>query len=324
MPLKKTLAALAALAGLATPALAESQLLPSVSVLTQVTYETGTAPTFTDNFKVNRTLVYLKGQPNPLLGYYVMFNPAKRLSTPTFTTTNGKTTMTPRDESMLQDGYVILGTKDLFLTVGQQKTNLSEDAGTAYADLLLPNRPLFNSESSNFGFFRDIGALGTYKNAWGSLSLGVFNGEGAGLADKSEAKDINARLVLTPLKPLKIGVGKYTSATGTLKERNDLSLSWKQGNLDLLAEGINGADGTVQKSGWVVQSAYRVTPELMPVLRYEEWKPGNAVNENDSSVGLNWFFDKTEKNKLIFAYTFQDYATGADNHRFSILWQAML
>lgn len=305
---------------LATPAWAE----PTVNVLVQSSYEAGTAQTFVDNFKVQRTLVWLKAQPNPLLGYQIMFNPAKRLSSLSLTSSNGKITAAPRDESIIQDAIVILGNKHLSLSVGQQRPALSEEALTPFADLPLPNRPLYENESANFGFFRDIGALATAKNDLGALSLGVFNGEGAGLAEKSEAKDLNARLVLTPIEPLKLAAGKYTSAAGRLKERNDLSIGWKQGPWDLQAEGMTGADGTTQKQGWHLQGAYRLTPSFLGIARYEGWDPGVGTREKDATAGLNWFFDPSEKNKLIFAYTFQDLERGEDNHRFSVLWQAML
>lgn len=319
-------APLAALLGLALPAQAAEDPAPSgprINLLLQTVYDAGTAPAFVDGARVLRSNIWLRAQPHELLGYWVMIDPAKRFKAPVIGSgPAGAPAIAPRDESILQDAYVTLGTHALYLEVGQMRPALSADALTPFADLLLPSRPLFNSEGAGFGFFRDIGALATAKWGWAALSVGVFNGEGAGVADRSEPKDVNGRVALAPWPGVSLAAATYL---GTQRERHDLSLAAKLGRLELAAEGMRGVDGPIQKQGWYLQGGYRLVPRALGVVRLEGWDAGEPARvQRDVTAGLNWFLDAEEHNKLIGAYSFQDYATGDDNHRFTALWQAML
>ncbi|MFA6922638.1 MAG: porin [Bacteroidales bacterium] len=139
-----------------------------------------------------------------------------------------------------------------------------------------------------------------------NYAVGVFNGSGVNFSDNNKARDIGGRLVLQPIKNLKIGGGFYsgyaniptttttvtttttTSAslvsksTSTLttkttsinqaRNRIGIELSYEIKGLSFRGEYINGKDGRdskwkdINKEGYYAQIGYFVFPKKLQVI----------------------------------------------------------
>jgi len=153
-----------------------------------------------------------------------------------------------------------------------------------------------------------------------SYQFAILNGTGMNRLDDNLKKDFAGRIVLAPVKYVKIGgsyrYGKHKPATPDLpedeKSRYGGDIEVKIKDFLLQAEYIHGMDkgsslegggcggeptiviGDFEKQGYFVQAMYMTPIRLQPVVKYEWYDPDMNVNENAISTmtfGLNYFIN---------------------------------
>ena len=183
-----------------------------------------------------------------------------------------------------------------------------------------------------------------------NYSLGVFNGNGANQLDNNNRKDIVGRLEVHPmLKDLTLSgsyyYGQYKNANdhGT-RNRWSAGAQYNDGDLVVRAEYLSGVTGYVQdvtdsignvtgtvepyqfSTGYYAVAGYNFrlgkdkSQKLMPVLRYEYFKPGdinNTVNGATAyyTVGLNYWPVKSLNCKLDYSLVQHTLGTQTNSHR---------
>lgn len=95
------------------------------------------------------------------------------------------------------------------------------------------------------------------------------------------------------------------------------------------ANGYNGPSGVQtdkHASGFYTTLAYRVTPKLQALLRYDEFDPNHNIsgnNKREYTAGINYFI-KGQGLKLIFNYVFCQNDAAKDSHRILMGTQILL
>lgn len=211
------------------------------------------------------------------------------------------------------------------ITLGQFKSPFSLEQNTACSGLYTINRSEVVNQLA--GPQRDLGLLisGGHDSLGVTYSLGFMNGTGFNVVDDNNNKNIIGRLVVNPLKNLKIGgsfkVGKINPTDPTKELNNifrvagELQYTWKK--LFLQSEYIYGQDklnsasqvpiyggcggivgfetkqaGTYSKSGFWAIASYKVNDKIEPVLKFDTWNSDQGVvgkRTNYYTVGLNYY-----------------------------------
>ena len=156
-------------------------------------------------------------------------------------------------------------------------------------------------------------------------TIQLLNGAGINTLDNNQSKDLDARLVIHPLKFLSIGGSYYngndrftSSPTkdqkrirwGTEVALNYSGLSLKgeyirgqEGNSAIVAH--PGTAGLTVHEGWYGQAAYFFLPRrLQAVFRYDYYDPNTAKTQNRSTfydLGLNYFFNVWTKVQVYYS-----------------------
>jgi phosphate-selective porin OprO/OprP len=162
----------------------------------------------------------------------------------------------------------------------------------------------------------------------------LLNGAGINTLDNNQSKDVDARLVLHPLRFLSLGGSWYDGFdrfTGTptkdqLRTRWGLEADLEWSNLSIKSEYIHGQESTSdQKSGitatshqgWYGQVGYFILPRhLQGVFRYDWYDPNTAktqVNSTYYDFGLNYFFNVWTKVQLYYSLRNQQGPTVNNN-----------
>ena len=95
------------------------------------------------------------------------------------------------------------------------------------------------------------------------------------------------------------------------------------------ANGYNGTSGhstSTKASGFYTTVAYRITPKLQALFRYDQFDPNRDVSSNNRkeyTVGLNYFM-KGQGLKLILNYVFCQNDATKDSHRILLGTQILL
>ena len=177
---------------------------------------------------------------------------------------------------------------------------------------------------------RDLGAMvyGGFFNKKGysilSYDLAVLNGEGLNTKDKNKSKDIAARMTLRPARGLQISGSYYWGEYGSeyLKRiRYSAGACYDQGPVVLRSEYIYGttglpSGGEFDSGGWYAIGGWRVTPTLMPAVRYDTFLENtseNASRQTNYTAGVTWQPVKYLRCQL--NYTYEDYASRAAANR---------
>ena len=176
---------------------------------------------------------------------------------------------------------------------------------------------------------RDLGAMvyGGFFNRKGysilSYDLAVFNGEGLNTKDKNKSKDIVARMTLRPVRGLQVTGSYYWGEYGSdyLKRiRYGVGACYDEGPVVLRSEYVSGTTGLptggeLDSRGWYAVGGWRVTPTLMPALRYDTFLENaseNASRQTNYTAGLTW--QPVRYLRCQLNYTYEDYASrGAAN-----------
>ena len=94
-----------------------------------------------------------------------------------------------------------------------------------------------------------------------------------------------------------------------------------------IADGYNGVNISTDKaSGFYTTLAYKITPKLQIVARYDQFDPNRDIANNDRreySIGLNYFI-KGQALRLLLNYVFCDYENSEKSHRIIMGTQILL
>lgn len=155
-----------------------------------------------------------------------------------------------------------------------------------------------------------------------SYDVGVFNGAGINLRDNNRSKDVVARLTLRPVRGLTLSGSWYGGEYGAdclERQRVSAGVCYDRGRGVVRGEWIGGrtgyaateeyAAGTFDSSGWYVLGGVRLTPTLMPVVRYDTLLPDTASadsRQTNWTAGILWCPVKPLRCQL--NYTYEHYA----------------
>lgn len=155
-----------------------------------------------------------------------------------------------------------------------------------------------------------------------SYDVGVLNGAGINLRDNNRSKDVVARLTLRPVRGLTLSGSWYGGEYGAdclERQRVSAGVCYDRGRGVVRGEWIGGrtgyaateeyAAGTFDSSGWYVLGGVRLTPTLMPVVRYDTLLPDTASadsRQTNWTAGILWCPVKPLRCQL--NYTYEHYA----------------
>ena len=155
-----------------------------------------------------------------------------------------------------------------------------------------------------------------------SYDVGVLNGAGINLRDNNRSKDVVARLTLRPVRGLTLSGSWYGGEYGAdclERQRVSAGVCYDRGRGVVRGEWIGGrtgyaateeyAAGTFDSSGWYVLGGVRLTPTLMPVVRYDTLLPDTASadsRQTNWTAGILWCPVKPLRCQL--NYTYENYA----------------
>jgi phosphate-selective porin OprO and OprP len=162
----------------------------------------------------------------------------------------------------------------------------------------------------------------------------LLNGAGINTLDNNQSKDIDARLVLHPLRFLSLGgswYDGYDRFTGTptkdqLRTRWGLETELELNALSIKGEYIHGQDGSnnlktgavaTLHQGWYGQVGYFILPRhLQGEFRYDWYDPvttKSQVNSTYYDFGLNYFFNVWTKVQVYYSLRNQQGPTIPNN-----------
>lgn len=155
-----------------------------------------------------------------------------------------------------------------------------------------------------------------------SYDVGVLNGAGINLRDNNRSKDVVARLTLRPVRGLTLSGSWYGGEYGAdclERQRVSAGVCYDRGRGVVRGEWIGGrtgyaateeyAAGTFDSSGWYVLGGVRLTPTLMPVVRYDTLLPDTASadsRQTNWTAGILWHPVRPLRCQL--NYTYEHYA----------------
>jgi len=143
----------------------------------------------------------------------------------------------------------------------------------------------------------DVGVMGDYAaGAFGTLSLGVFNGEGANAtANRDSVVMIVARATARPIPQLSLGASGSRDGADSLRLGVDGSASYLGATVrsEYVTKHVDGRATSKDDFGWYVFESYRVTPPVELVARQEDfqrpWR-GPAARIRGLAFGTNLYF----------------------------------
>ena len=190
----------------------------------------------------------------------------------------------------LRDAYIRWAHDWLTAAGGQYKTPFSRESLTSLADLEIANRSFV---VDSLATKRDIGVMGEGTNQWGTLSLGVFNGEGQNvIVNRDSTELVVGRAVARPFEPLSIGgdiaiKGSHHRTMG-VEANVDHRGAFLRG--EYIADRVDGREK--DDFGWYLLAGYRVLPWLQAVARDEDFeRPGAGAARRVSRVSGGVNFD---------------------------------
>lgn len=234
------------------------------------------------------------------------------------------------------------------LSVGQFKSPFGLELSTACHKLHTINRSQVVSNLA--GPFRDFGVMisggtdtlsflgSTTRNFFG-YQFAILNGNGLNIKDNNRQKDILGRLTIHPLDFLTIGAsyrfGKHPpqDADNPDDERQRWGLDAEINFKGFMVQGefIKGKDkgsyttgggcgepievkeGSVDRNGFFVQTAYMTPWRLQPIVKFESYDPNIANDailfpesttdrQNIITYGLNYFFNEWTRLQINYLY----------------------
>ncbi len=159
---------------------------------------------------------------------------------------------------------------------------------------------------------RDVGALVQGEVVAYKLQymVGVFNGEGANVAEANQKKEVAAMVLWKPSDNSQVYASAWEGSQGALNDTQQRvgtggRLQW--GPVAIKAEYLQGQDGKVEQDGWYLLAAYPLSQWGIEVLnpvrlaaRYEEWDANRSDRKEQHiwTVGGQYALDPKEVTKL--------------------------
>lgn len=281
----------------ATPSAARNAPAPSapaiqIDGLLQVWYLDGhTVTSPHDSYRIRRADVKLSGIISPRVRWRISFDGAKLLNL-------NKTTTVAGDSSVLKDAAVdqrsrILQEASINVTlapavridVGQQIIPLSYEGITAASQIETIERTMFIAERSRGGGIsdvRDIGAemRGSVADNHVDYQIGVFNefGDSQNSTDQNDQKATIGRVAfrLPGFPELQLGASGGFEGGALPQQRRERAGGEGQFRnrwLTLRTELMGARDGTFRRLGYYGLGAFRPTPDVELVGRWDYWDP---------------------------------------------------
>lgn len=176
----------------------------------------------------------------------------------------------------LQDAYVRWGQGSFALQLGQFKTPFTREFVTSLTEVETADR---STVVDSLAPKRDIGVMAEYTiGGRGSLSAGVFNGEGQNVTVNRDSTLLGvARLTLRPLPLVALGVNVASYFGDSTRYGADANLEAPRLVLrgEYVAQHRNA--GGPDDKGWYALAAVPLVPALQPVLKYE-WFTRPAIS----------------------------------------------
>jgi len=304
---RRTALALGLALGLAAQAMAEDKTPPSLQVpltlkLSGFAQALYTHDSGTDTVTIPRGRFTLDGQITKAIHYKIQADVGK----------------SPALLDMMIDLSLF---KDGLLRLGQFKVPFSQESLTPASDhdtISLPRSVQSLSPGRDISASgRDIGAYFLVRTSRLDLYAGVFNGAGINKADTNKEKDLAGRLVIAPLKALKVGgsvyQGRYSAQAGqpaAVRDRVGLEMALNTSGLTLRGEFIFAKDGTVSSRGGYAILGYSFIPDkLQGVVRFDSLDKQSVTSpgRNETwTLGLNWFFAPKTKFQVNMEFNSDD------------------
>ena len=292
---------------------------PAVQIngLLQVWYLDGhTITSAHDSYRIRRADVKLSGIISPRVRWRISLDGAKLLNL-------NKTNTVAADSSVLEDVAIdqrsrILQEASINVTlapsvrvdVGQQIIPLSYEGITAASQIETIERTMFIAERSRGGGIsdvRDIGAevRGSVADNHVDYQLGVFNefGETQNSTDQNDQKATIGRLAfrVPGLAALQLGTSGGFEGGPLPQQRRERAGGEGQFRnrwLTLRGEVMGARDGTLRRLGYYGLGAFRPTPDVELVGRWDYWDPdlhneSGPVNvaEREIVAGASYFIE---------------------------------
>ncbi|HEV8479716.1 MAG TPA: porin [Candidatus Eisenbacteria bacterium] len=224
---------------------------------------------------INRARVFIQGGVKPAFTYRV----AVEFAAPSGTSASPS----------LRDAYIRWSHEWFTATGGQCKTPFSREFLTSLADLEVADRSFV---VDSLATKRDIGVMAEGTNQWGTLSLGVFNGEGQNVVvNRDSTQLVVGRAVFRPVAP--ISIGGDIALTGDNRRRMGAEANVEYRGAFLRGEYIaDRLDGRERDDfGWYLLGGYRIFPWLQAIARDEDFErptAGPARRISRVTGGLNF------------------------------------
>ncbi len=243
------------------------------------------------NFRMRRTEIKLSGSVYPQTRWFVMFDPAKSLSTGAISASN--------DNKILQDlGVAFMPLDGLEIVIGQFKIPTTAEGLISSGELLLPERSYIGR---TFGDRREPGLMIDYNPKPIRLRAMVSNGQvtpatgtGTNLTETNGSKDVNGRADFAVTEGLTIGAfASQSHATVGLSNRYGGDIQFTDGRLVARASGVQAKELDVDKNGMSVEAGYMLADKWQATGRYENFQLTSAP-ENSSSIytlGANYLLE---------------------------------
>lgn len=168
-----------------------------------------------------------------------------------------------------------------------------------------------------------------------NYDLGVFNGNGVSVTDNNKRKDINARLIVKPLRSLQLSGAYYWGSYGTenfTRNRWNAAACWDN-HLILRGEVIGGTTGmanseglveNVNSLGYYIIGGWHLPKHIDVVARYDGWQTNMKDKDTrlqDGVIGLAWNLPhfRAQANYIFTNY----YGVKPNNHSFQIMLTGM-
>lgn len=168
-----------------------------------------------------------------------------------------------------------------------------------------------------------------------NYDLGVFNGNGVSVTDDNKRKDINARLVVKPLRSLQLSGAYYWGSYGkdnVTRNRWTAAACWDN-HLILRGEVIGGTTGmanqeglieNVNSLGYYIIGGWHLPKHIDVVARYDGWQTDmkdKSTRLQDGVIGLAWNLPhfRAQANYIFTNY----YGVKPNNHNFQIMLTGM-
>src|SRR5262245_21559478 len=190
----------------------------------------------------------------------------------------------------LRDAYMKWSHDWLSATGGQFKTPFSREFINSLAILEVTDR---STVVDSLATKRDIGAMVEGTWAYGTLSMGAFNGEGQNATSNRDSTELFvARGVARPIGPLTIGGEIATKGSRRRTFGGEFNAEYRGALLrgEYIAERIDGRDR--DDYGWYILAGYRVMPWLQVLARQEDFqRPSLGVARRISATTAGFALD---------------------------------